>query len=380
MSEVIQFHNLSHIFISLIGATLLLAIYFNIRKRFKKILEEDESQTRVDKGLLNLGFAMLVWVCSGIWELLGGHYNFADGFIFQVGVNLFSIVNNLFLLLALTYFYHAPDFISNNKKNVKLIMGIIVLTTIATLLISQFAGNFLMYGTKVVGLPDLILSGFICFLLLVSLYKTFSHYGLKVVAIISVVIVVLMFISQLPGVFVRLDDDFFYSLIRIIAKSSLISLFLLLATTWVIQLANTPKIDEMQIRFLDWSQISLTIPSKNIIKQPVDFGSKTTQYKNLLKLAIRRKYGTGDDQSILVNTSGEIKNQTYLSRIIENINQISKLDGENQLDRRDLFTFLGESKYRLRILPDQIEIDDALLHEFVKNSENKAYSAICNQL
>ncbi len=380
MSEVTQFHNLSHIFISLIGATLLLAIYFNIRKRFKKILEEDESQTRVDKGLLNLGFAMLVWVCSGIWELVGGYYAFDDGFIFQVGVNLFSIVNNLFLLLALSYFYHAPSFISNNKKNVNFIIAIIVLVTLATLLISQFVGNFIIYGTKIVAIPDLLLSGFICFLLLVSLFKTFSHHGLKIVAILSVVIVGLMFISQLPAVFVSLNDDFFYSLIRIIAKSSLISLFLLLATTWVIQLANTPDVHEMRIRFLDWSQISLTIPSKKIIKQPIDFGSKTTQYKNLLKLAIRRKYGSGDDQSILVNAAGEIKNQTYLSRIIENINQILNLDGENKLDRRDLFTFLGESKYRLRILPEQIEIDEALLHEFVKNSENSAYSAICNSL
>ena len=378
MSEVIQFHNLSHIFISLIGATLLLAIYFNIRKRFRKILEEDESQTRVDKGLLNLGFAMLIWVCSGIWELAFNHIN--NGFISQLGFNLFSIVNNLFLLLALTYFFHAPDFISNNKKNVKWIMGIIVFTTLATLLISQFGGNFIVNGIKVVAIPDLLLSGFICFLLLISLFRTFSHHGLNIVAIISVIIVTLMFISQLPATFVGLDDPFFYSLIRIIAKSSLISLFLLLATTWVIQLANTPKVNEMRIRFLDWSQISLTIPSKNIIKQQVDFGSKTTQYKNLLKLAIRRKYGTGDDQSILVNASGEIKNQTYLSRVIENINQILKLDGEDKLDRRDLFTFLGESKYRLRILPEQIEIDDALLHEFVKNSENKAYSAICNQL
>ena len=136
----------------------------------------------------------------------------------------------------------------------------------------------------------------------------------------------------------------------------------------------------MKIKFSDWSYVSLTIPSKNINHQSIDFGSKTTQYKNLLKLAIRRKYGKSDDQCILVNSAGEIKNQTYLSRIIENINQILNLSGEDKLDRRDLFTFLGESKYRLRILPEHIEIDESLLQEFIKKTENTTYLKLCNKL
>jgi len=129
----------------------------------------------------------------------------------------------------------------------------------------------------------------------------------------------------------------------------------------------------MKLQFADWSLISLSIPSKNIESQSIDFGSKTTQYKNLLKLAIRRKYGQPDQQSILVNSSGEIKNQSYLTRIIDNINEISELSGEDKLERKDLFTFLGESKYRLRILPEQIEIDKSLLKEFTEQTENNAY-------
>lgn len=378
MIEVLHFHNLSTLFISLIGATLLLAIYFNIRKRFKKILEEEAPQKRVDKGLLNLGLAMLVWVAAGIWALAGTHFGFANQFIDQIGIHLLSTLNNMFLLFALSYFSYAPEFISNNKKNVKLSLGIIILVTIVTLVLSYFGKDLVTNGIKLIALPDLLLSGFICFLLLVSLYRTFLQKDLKIVAIISVLMVVLMFVSQLPQVFVSMNNDFGYSLIRIIAKTSLISLFLLLATTWVIDLANTPRLKEMKIKFSDWSLVALSIPSKDINHQTIDFGSKTTQYKNLLKLAIRRKYGKGDDQSILVNSAGEIKNQTYLSRIIENINQIISLPSDNQLDRRDLFTFLGESKYRLRILPENIEIDQALLQEFIKKTENKAYSELCN--
>lgn len=62
MTDVIQFHNLTHTFISLFGAILLLAIYYNIRKHFQTILEEDDTQKRVDKGLMYLSLAMIVWV------------------------------------------------------------------------------------------------------------------------------------------------------------------------------------------------------------------------------------------------------------------------------------------------------------------------------
>ncbi len=379
MSEVTQFHNLSHIFISLIGAVLLIAIYYNIRKRFRKKLIEEESQNRVDKGLLHLSLALFVWVASGVWAALGQHYAFTGNFTYQIGVNLLSILNSAFLLFALSYFTHAPDFINNNKKNVKLIVAIIVGITLLTFVMSfAIVGQHTFKGVVLRALPDLLLSAFICYLLLVSLYKTFSHNSLQIVAVISVLMVSLMFISQLPEVFIALNDEFNYSLIRIIAKSSLISLFLLLATIWVINLANTPDVKEIKIRFTDWSMINLSIPSKNIINQQIDFGSKTTQYKNLLRMAIRRKYGTGDEQGILVNAAGEIKNQSYLSRIIDNINQILGTNEEEQLERRDLFVFLGESRYRLRILPELIEIEANLLKEFNNNPENSPYLKLCN--
>lgn len=376
MTEVTQFHNLSHIFISLIGAILLLAIYYHIRKRFRQILEEDENQKRVDRGLLYLSLAMFVWVLSGTWAYLGSKFGFEDGFMYQGVVNLLSIVNNMFLLLAIFYFYYAPSFIYKNERNVRLILGIIVIVTLTTFGISYFGGGKVYNNININALPDLLLSGFLCYLLMVSMYKTFLYRGLKVVAIISVLVVVLIFISQLPEVFLNLDDDFSNHLIKIVAKTSLISLFLVLATTWVIQLANTPKVNEMQIKFIDWSLIQLSIPSKNINNKRVDFGSRTTQYKNLLKLALRRKFGSGDDQSILVGSAGEIKNQTYLSRIIDDINDLASQDTSEQLERKDLFTFIGEGKYRLRMLPEHITIDQNLLQEFVRQSENKGYSAL----
>ncbi|MCG2418163.1 hypothetical protein K8089_03945 [Aequorivita sp. F47161] len=376
MTEVAKFYMLSHICISFIGGVLLLALWFNIRARFSQLLEEDESQKRVDKGLLYLSFAMFIWVISGCWIYGGTVFNFTETQGFYLGINLFSIVNNMFLLLALFYFYYAPKFIYHNKKNIKKIVIGIVFTSIITFLLPLFLKEYnVVNNIRISGIPDLLLSAFLCYLLGISFYRTFVYRGLKVISYISVFVILLIFASQISEVFLNFGTDFSNNFIKIIAKTLLISIFLVLATTWVIRLASTPKPNEITIHFLDWSLVKLNIPTKNIYEQTIDFGSKTTQYKNLLKFAIRRKYADGDSQTIPVALGGEIKNQTYLTRIIENINDILQLNDTEKLDRRDLFTFIGESKYRLRIVPNNIIIDKALLVEFAESVENTDYKA-----
>ena len=93
---------------------------------------------------------------------------------------------------------------------------------------------------------------------------------------------------------------------------------------------------------------------------------KSPLYKNLLNFAYKRKFCEVHNQSIIVSYGGEIKSQTYLTRIIDNINVILQLTDENKLERKDLITFIGQSKYRLRILPEHIFVDEALLEEYKK--------------
>ena len=76
---------------------------------------------------------------------------------------------------------------------------------------------------------------------------------------------------------------------------------------------------------------------------------------------------------IEVFNGGELPSQTYLSRIIDNLNQITDLKDENKLSRNDLFTFIGQAKYRLRFLANHITIDAALLKEFTHNTDNEKY-------
>jgi hypothetical protein len=378
MSELEKFNTLAHIFISLIGSILLLALWVNIRRKFKNILENDDSPTRVDRSLLNIALAIFVWVLSGVWTYIGYQFQFYESILYLIGVNLFSVVNNLLLLLALFYFYYAPGFIYNNRETRKILVilafGVFFLSVIVTI----WFFNTTVYGIKIANLPDFIFSIILSILLVVTLYKTFVARGLNIVAFISVASIGLIIFSQLPEVFIGLNDGFINHLIQLIAKTALIGVFLVLATAWVIQLATMPKSNEIHIIFKDWSLIQLTIPSKNMEKVIIDFGSKTTQYNNLLKFAIRRKFGESNAQSILIGNGGEIKSQTYLSRIIDNINTISDSD-LGELERRDLFTFIGQGKYRLRILPENIKIDSALLNEFVHLQEFEEYKIISSK-
>lgn len=377
MTDVTRFHILAHIITSFTGALLLLAIWYNISDRFKQILQEDNSPQRVDKGLQHLSLAIFVWVVAGCWAYLGNEFRFDQTSYYKTGNNLFSIINDLFLFLALCYADHAPQFIQKNKKNSTRIVVLIFIMALLTCLIPITLGEHdEMHGFRISALPDLILSGFLTFLLIVTFYRTFANRGLKLVAVISVIAIVFIFISILPDVFPDLYGNFAKELIKITAKTSFIAITLVLATSWVIQLANTPKPNEMMISFMDWSLIKLTIPSKKVFGATIEFGSKTTQYINLFKFAIRRKFGNETAQSILIGLGGEINNQTYLSRIIDNINEILQLEEDQKLDRKDLFTFIGQGKYRLRIIPENIKIDETLLREFINTPVNQEYKSI----
>jgi hypothetical protein len=377
MTDVTRFHILAHILISFTGALLLLAIWYNISDRFKQVLQEDNSPKRVDKGLLHLSLAIFVWVIAGCWAYLGNTSHFSHSQYFKTVNSLFSITNDLFLFLALCYADHAPPFIHKHKKNRNRIIILIIITAVLTILIPPLLGdNNERYGFRISALPDLVLSGMLTFLLIATFYRTFSTRGLQIVAVISVIAIVFIFVSILPDAFPDLYDDFTKELIKISAKTSFIAITLVMATSWVIQLANTPKPNEMMISFMDWSLIKITIPSKKIFGATIEFGSKTTQYINLFKFAIRRKYGNEATQCILIGLGGEINNQTYLSRIIDNMNEILQLEVDQKLERKDLFTFIGQGKYRLRIIPENIKIDETLLKEFINSPTNQEYKSI----
>ena len=288
---------------------------------------------------------------------------------------MFSILNNLFLILALYYLDNSPDYLYNNKKSTKRIALFFIAISGLSLFLAMFFGETIQtLGFRLNTIPDLILSAILSWFLIISLYRTFYNRNMKSVAIVAVLSILILFLSQIPLVFNLTDYFFTIDVVKLISKTTLIFVFLVLGTSWVLELAQLPEATSMKIHFTDWNQIILSIPSKNIVNQKVEFGKKTTQFNNLLKFAIRRKFAPEENMCIEVYNGGEIVSQTYLSRILDNINDALELENELKLNRNDFFTFIGQAKYRLRFLPEHIEVKPSLYQEFTSNIENEIYA------
>ncbi len=288
---------------------------------------------------------------------------------------MFSILNSLFLILALYYFDNSPKYLFNNKKSTKRILIFFIGLSGLSFFIAMFFGETIKtYGFRLNTIPDLILSAILTWFLIFSLYRTFYNRNMKSVAFIAVLSIIILFVTQVPYVFNFESYAFQIDLAKLISKTTLIFIFLVLGTSWVLELSQLPEAATMKINFVNWNVIVLSIPSKNIVNKTIEFGNKTTQFNNLLKFAIRRKFASEENMCIAVFNGGEILSQTYLSRIIDNINTILELEDDMKITRNDFFTFIGQAKYRLRFLPDHIEINNSLLLEFTHNIDNGLYN------
>ena len=368
-----QFYLITELLISLIGGFLLLSIWLVVQNKFQQKLTSEISVKRFDKGLLFISFSVFVWAISSLLILVFTKFN-TSGWIILISQNMFSILNSLFLILALYYFDNSPEYLYNNKKSTKRILVFFIGLSLISLLIALFFGETInTYGIRFNTIPDVLLSVILSWFLILSLYRTFYNRKMKSVAIIAVFSILVLFITQVPYVFNFEDYISIIELAKLISKTTLIFLFLVLGTSWVLELSQMPEATTMKINFVNWNVIEISIPSKNIINQTINFGNKTTQFNNLLKFAIRRKFASEENMCIEVYNGGEILSQTYLTRIIDNINAILGLEEGEKITRNDFFTFIGQAKYRLRFLPEFIEINDALLLEFTSNIDNGHY-------
>ncbi len=370
-----QFYLFTEFLIALIGGFLLLAIWLVVQKKFRNKLTSEISIKRFDKGLLFISLSVFVWALSSLLILIFNTYNISNWFTI-ISQNMFSILNSMFLILALYYFDNSPNYIYNNKKSTKRIIAFFVILSITSLGLALFFGETInTKGIRYNTIPDVLLSAILTWFLVFSLYRTFYNRNMKSVAIIAVLSIVVLFLTQIPFVFNFGNYSFLIDLTKLVAKTTLIFVFLVVGTSWVLELAQLPEATTMKINFIDWNKIELSIPSKNIINQKIDFGKRTTQFNNLLKFAIRRKFAPENEMCIEVYNGGEILSQTYLTRIIDNINDILNLKEDTKLNRNDFFTFIGQAKYRLRFLPEHIIVNSVLQQEFIHNLEEEIYKS-----
>ena len=269
------FYQFTEFLLSLLGGFLLLAIWQTIQQKFKQKLVSEITIKRFDKGLLFIGLSILVWSISALLGIVYQYYHI-DNWFKLISMNMFSILNSLFLILALYYLDNAPDYLYNNKKSTFRIIAFFVGLSIISLIIAlSFGETIKSYGFRLNTIPDLILSTVMSWFLIVSLFRTFINRKMKTVAYIAVFSVLILFLTQLPLVFDLEKYSFTIDLIKLTAKTTLIYVFLVLGTSWALELAQLPEASTMKIQFVDWNKIIINIPTKNIINQEVNFGKKT---------------------------------------------------------------------------------------------------------
>src|SRR6478672_5209546 len=181
-----QFYLITELLISLIGGFLLLSIWLVVQDKFKQKLTSEIAVKRFDKGLLYLSFSVFVWSFSSLLTLVFNNFN-TSSWIILISQNMFSILNSLFLILALYYFDNSPEYLYNNKRSTKRILFFFVGISLVSLMIALFFGETInTYGIRFNTIPDVLLSGILTWFLILSFYRTFHNRKMKSVSVIAV--------------------------------------------------------------------------------------------------------------------------------------------------------------------------------------------------
>ena len=347
-----NFYAYTQIVICLLATLVLFSIWRKIRYAGPEKKVED--YIKRDYGLVWIALAMFSWAFIPIIEIF--LKNFGEIFKFKDTLRIIlSTFNDFFLLLAVSFFEYGP------KKEYKIFNKDISWTKLVLIgttifLISELStinkditifnrGYNLAYGTN-------ILLTLITFIFLgISLIKTFWKRDFKPVSIFTCLALLIAFLSQLPYIYPFIPQegyiDFF---IRLNYKLSFIPIFFALAISWYVERVYLTKMDKIYLKFAGqidgkWT-IFLTIPGLYENKEIHLIGYL---HEALLKLAVARKKDQRSEGGWL--GLEELYYYAYITKLCNSL----RLSQRNILIENDY-----RGKYRLRIAPDNIEINEEL--------------------
>jgi hypothetical protein len=321
----------SEALICLCGAAVLYSIY----------LRGDPGGQR-DPTWSWLGNAVLVWSAIGF---IGWIYSRSSWFV--VTRIIFSTLNSAFLLLSIGYFdygdYGFTGVIGARlkrfeekpawRKSVILLSLLVAVVVIAFSLAAEAS-------PPVQSLPDILLSVLTLIILGVALYESFKGRGFWMLKYLSILIILLTILSQLPemGLIV---SEFRWPLL-LVTKSMLILLFLALATSSVTQKGEFPLEGlELTGRVVDEKFLIVRLWIKGDSKAR-EMRVRDTYYNVLLELARSRK--ANPDGYFNLQKAGYYPE--YLKRLAHSL----------RIERPQLLDNNRSGGYRLRIEPDKVAI------------------------
>lgn len=196
----------------------LMAIWYHLGRRQK------------DHGQVWLALSVLCWSCSGLVDVITGQSTplWADG-----ARSIFSLLNSLFILLALPWFRYLPDILRSviRSKYWLVIVGLPFVFSLLPTLSKMFFGN----PSGIISELDVYYSILTLLFLGLVLWESFARRRLQMLAWLSVICILITFIAQL---YKLTDQNVNLTLFSAIFKTCLIMIFFALALSWVKDVAE----------------------------------------------------------------------------------------------------------------------------------------------
>lgn len=216
----------------------LLSIWYHIGKK-----QDDFGQVWLALSILCWSFSGLVEIIS--WEEVGFAQQFKEGLR-----SIFSLLNSLFILLALPWFRYLPKPIAPLIKSNfwPYIIGIPFVFALFPTLHKMIRAN----SAAIISELDVYYALLTLFFLGFVLWESFVKRRLPLLGWLSIITVVITVLAQM---YKLLDDTINLLLFSAIFKTSLIMLFFALALSWVKELTETliPSPHQLKLRFLNKS-------------------------------------------------------------------------------------------------------------------------------
>lgn len=284
--QILNFYGWWQFAVCFFAFIALMAIWYHIGRKQK------------DFGQVWLALSILCWSVSGIVIVNYTSYmipdvdDSANGFIdgelkLNGWLSILSLLNSLFILLALPWFKYLPKVLSPiiNSKYWSVIVGLPFLFSFLPTMRKLFTG----LQTGFISELDVYYSILTLLVLGIVLWESFMKRRLALLAYLSAICILITFAAQL---YKLTENDINQTLFSAIFKTSLIMIFFALALSWVRDLTD-----------------KISSSSSSVFLQAFRIKNGKTNYVN--KLSVKGLNGTKEDIIELTN-----KNFDLMSKFI----------------------------------------------------------------
>ena len=223
-TQILSFYGWWQFSVCTFAFLALVAIWYHIGRKQK------------DFGQIWLAFSVLCWSCSGLVEVYFANQiqtNELTTFRADGWRSIFSLFNSLFILMALPWFKYIPKQLEPiiKSKFWYLIIGLPFLFSLLPTLSKMITGNDIKLIAELDVYYALLTLGFLGFVL----FASFSRRRLNLLAYLSIVCILFVFLAQVLKITGSPINQILFSAIF---KTSLIMIFFALALSWVKELAE----------------------------------------------------------------------------------------------------------------------------------------------